>query len=276
MGTLEDSPAFKQDNKPDAQESSEEQRKKNDKKTGPWILAGICAAILLIGGLPPLFTWQIQMQQRALSLTNMRRVATGVQMYAQDWDQRIMPPSQPLPDGTIWAWPHLARPYVTPDSAFSNPSNPTVPFKSKLRHPTENRSVDTSYALNQRFWNTFSPGPFPYENLELREQTVLLMESGHMAAAPRSPSLPAANTPGPALDTYGDTLDRLAGLSPYPSTHDGMMDVIAADGHGIAVKILYYDPKDGPHDSMYGRVGENIYNWNGGHPNGQTDTPPKE
>jgi len=221
-------------------------------------------------------SWQIQMQQRALSLTNMRRVATGIQMYAQDWDERIMPPTERLPDGTMWAWPHLARPYVSPDSAFSNPSNPVTPFKSKLRSTTENRPIDTSYALNRRFWNTFSPGPFPYENLELREQTVLLMEAGNMALDPRSPRLPVAGTPGPAVDSYGDTTDRIGGLSPYPSVHTGYMDVITAEGRGVSIKILYYYPKDGPHDTLYGRVGENIYNWNGGHPNGQTDTPPHE
>ena len=52
--------------------------------------------------------------------------------------------------------------------------------------------------------------------------------------------------------------------------------VVAVDGHAVMVEVKHYGPEDSPHDPLYGRIGNSIYNWNGGHPNGETDTPPRE
>jgi hypothetical protein len=240
------------------------------------IIAAVICAVLLSVALPPLFAWQSENQQTALSLANMRRVANGCRYYAQDWDERLPPPSQHMPNGFTLAWPRLVRPYVLLDEAFTNPANPVKPFASNLRCPAEDRTVDTSYALNRRFWGRFSPGPFPFGNLEIPEQTVLLVEAGRMAADPRHPGRVWGAGPGTALDLYGDTTDRVMGLSPYPSVHGGQLCVVAADGHGIAVKVLYYGPQDGPHDRLLGRIGVDIYNWNGGYGNGETDRPAHE
>jgi hypothetical protein len=235
----------------------------------------VCAALLGVV-LPPLFSWQSENQQMALSLANMRRVSNGCLYYAQDWDERMPPPSHHMPDGFTLTWSRLVRPYVMLDEAFSNPANPVKPFHSNLRNPVEDRTVDTSYALNRRLWGQFSSGPFPFGNLEIPEQTALLVEAGRMAADPRHPGLVWSASPGIAFDLYGDTTDRVLGLSPYPSVHGGQSCVVAADGHGIAVKVLYYGPQDGPHDRLLGRIGENIYDWNGGYANGETDRPAHE
>jgi prepilin-type processing-associated H-X9-DG protein len=93
---------------------------------------------------------------------------------------------------------------------------------------------------------------------------------------PRSPDSSDANGTGFALLDYGDTTDRYRNLFAYPSPHDGRMTVVAADGHGLLITVDHYGPADGSHDPLYGRVGGNIYNWNGGHPNGETDRPPRE
>jgi hypothetical protein len=237
----------------------------------------VISLITLAVVLPPLFTWQSENQRKALSLSNMRRVAAGALIYAQDWDQRLPPPLVRMPDGFMLAWPRQVRPYVLKDDAFTNPSNPVQPFPPDpvLRDPVDGHAIDTSYALNGRFWNRFGPGPFPVGNLEMPEQTALVVEAGRMAADPRRPRIAGAG-PGLARDLYGDTTDRVSGLSPYPTTHGDQSAIVAADGHGVAAKILYYGPKDGPHDVMFGRVGDGIYNWNGGHPNGETDTPTRE
>jgi hypothetical protein len=241
----------------------------------------LTAVLLLIAVgivVPPLFAWQSENQQKALSLSNMRRVANGCLFYAEDWDERLPPPVQWMPDGFVLSWPRLVRPYVALDDAFSNPSNSVTPFAAtpKLRDPADNRAIETSYALNRRFWGEFAPGPFPTGNLELPEQTALLVEAGRMAPDPRRPHFAPRDAPGLATDLYGDTTDRVHGLSPYPSTHGGQLGVIAADGHGLMGKVLCYSPPDGPHDRLLGRIFDTIYNWNGGHSNGETDTPPHE
>ncbi len=73
------------------------------------------------------------------------------------------------------------------------------------------------------------------------------------------------------MPTYSDT-----GAAPlaYPSPHDRRMNVTAADTHTATVKVAHYRPAG--HDPLYGRLGGNIYNWNGGHPNGDTAGPPRE
>ena len=108
------------------------------------------------------------------------------------------------------------------------------------------------------------------------EQTLLLIEAGRMAADPRHPHFAEGHAGVFATDTYCDTTDRLNDLSPYPSTHDGFIGLVAADGHGIIARIVYYNRQDGQHDTLLGRVGNNIYNWNGGHSNGRTDLPARE
>jgi hypothetical protein len=211
--------------------------------------------------------------QRAESLSNIRRIGAGALLYAQDWDSRLMPPATQQEETQWLTWPRLLRPYISgEDSIFSNPSNPVTPFHSNVHHPRYGYPIDSSYALNRRFWNAFGPGPFPLDNLEMPEQTVLFVEAGPMWGDP----LKERTSSRTALLDYGDTLDRIQGLVPYPSTHDGRMAVVAADGHGLMLTVEHYSSKDGPHDPRFGRIGQTIYNWNGGHPNGETDLPPRD
>jgi hypothetical protein len=226
--------------------------------------------LLLLMALPPVLQWQQGELKKTRSLNNMRRLATGLLLYAQDWDGRLMPPATRLPDSSWLTWPQLLDAYVKPAEAFANPANPRG--DSPPRHPKEDYPIRAGYALNRRFWNTFAPGPFPLENLELAEQTVLLVEAGPMWNDPKSPS----RTSNTALLDYGDTNDRVDGFCPYPSPHRGKMTIVAADGHADTIEIKHYGSENGPHDPLYGRLGSNFYNWNGGHPNGETDTPPRE
>jgi len=232
----------------------------------------ICGVIGLTLGfvLPPLLRWRQMGEERARSLSNIRRIATGALLYAQDWDGRLMPVAERLPAGPWETWPQTLKPYVGGEDTFDNPANPTTPA---TRHPDHKYLIRSSYALNRRFWSTFSPGPFPLDNLELSEQTALFVEAGPFWNSPTNRI--RAASPRPALLDYGDTTDRRETLVPYPSTHDGRMAVVAADGHGVVVTVEHYDGS-ARHDTLYGRIGGNIYNWNGGHPNGATDGAPRE
>ena len=231
------------------------------------IIAVIGLTVWLV--LPPLLHWRQMGEERARSLSNIRRIATGALLYAQDWDGRLMPVAERLTTGVWETWPQTLKPYVGGDDTFENPANPTT----TTRRPVDKYLVRSSYALNHRFWSTFSPGPFPLDNLELSEQTALFVEAGPFWSAPTHNVRSAQ--PRPALLDYGDTTDRRQALIPYPSTHDGRMAVVAADGHGVMVTVEHYDGS-ARHDTLYGRIGGNIYNWNGGHPNGETDSAPRE
>ena len=237
----------------------------------PLRAGGILLLALVAGiGLPPLLEWRQTGERRALSLSNIRRIGTGALLYAQDWDGRLMPIAERLPGGGWQTWPDTLRPYVGGASTFENPSNPTA---AATRHPTAGYPVRASYALNRRFCNTFSSGPFPLDNLELSEQTAMFVEAGPFWSRPTRKM--RGDSAAFALLDYGDTMDRWKSLVPYPSTQEGRIAVLAADGHGIVVSVEHYDNTT-RHDPLYGRIGGSLYNWNGGHPNGATDRPPRE
>ena len=237
------------------------------------ILFGLLGLLAL---LIPLWSWQTLNQQTMLSSTSIRKTGNALLIYSQDWDYRLPPPTEILASGKWVSWPQRIRPYLTSEAVLSNPSNPVEPFASKAEHPTEPRTIDTSYALNRRFWNTFSSGPFPIENLELPGETVLLIEAGVMTAESSRPLLHFGIPQGEAFDTYGDTTDRVGTKIPYPAIHNGQTVVLALDGHSIAAKPAYTDKNSEAHDILYGRVVSGIFNWNGGHPNGETDRPVRE
>ena len=254
-------------------EAPEPKRPVSGKRRKSQLLTGGLLCALLGGSLFPLLSWQRTGVQRAESLSNIRRIGQGALFYAQDWDSRLMPPATRSDDSQWLTWPRTLRPYVSgADTVFSNPANPITPFHSDVKHPTQGYPIDSSFALNRRFWGAFSSGPFPTANLEMPEQTVLFVEAGPLWGEPRR-ELTQSRL---ALLDYGDMLDRVSGLVPYPSTHDGRMAVIAADGHGLMITVEHYNSNDGPHDPLFGRIGPSMYNWNGGHPNGETDSPPRD
>jgi hypothetical protein len=238
----------------------------------------LAASLLIaaVAGAFPLYRWQQTGEQRAHSLSNLRRLADAWQLYAQDWDACPALPVERRPDGSWLTWTRRLNPYGATPSILDNPANPVSSLPAAPRDTRRGFPVETSYALNTRFWNTFASGPFPADNLELPAQTALFVEAGPLSAsALRSPKRPDESK-GLALLEYGDTSDRIAGLFPYPSTHEDKLAVVAADGHATTLHVEHYTQKDGPHNSLYGRIGGSIYNWNGGHPNGAVDAPPQE
>ncbi len=233
-------------------------------------------ALTILCLLPLLLGWQRSNEERTFSLSNLRRLCDDLHLYAQDYDDRLMPPAQRLPDGSWFTWPQKLSGYGATADILNNPANSIEAVGRTVTDPMHAYAIHTSYALNSRFYGAFAPGPFLLDNLELPSQTVLLIEAGPMWAV-TGRSAHAAPSPQPlARLDYGDTLDRVAGLVPYPSTHTGKIALAAADGHAVTVRVEHYSRADGPHDRLYGRIGGDIYNWNGGHPNGELDRPPHE
>ena len=240
-------------------------------------IARIAAGILILGGLAslaPLTAWQKHDQRDAVSLNNLRRLGQGLLIYAQDWDERPMPPVLKIETAnkTDWqTWPQTLLSYLPDKGTLDNPLNPLA---KTTTDPTGAYPVASAYALNSRFYNTFGAGTYPLDDLELPNKTVLFLEAGPMQKDPLHP-VPAASPAIARLD-YGDISDSENGLFCYPSTHSGRIALVAADGHAETVPVAHYRPADGPHDKTYGRIGGAIYNWNGGFAAGETDKPARE
>jgi hypothetical protein len=238
--------------------------------------AAIAAAIGLAIGLPQLLAWQRSQEQESQSVGNIRRVAVALLSYAQDWDDRLPPIAARRGSGSWTTWPEAVAGYESARSSFVDPANPVPLSGPACTNPIDHYAVRTSFALNARFWNTFGPGPFPVGNVELPEQTALLIDAGPLSREPREPASRASDRSRFAFLDYGDTTDRYNGLFRYPSPHSGLITVIGLDGHAVSRRVAHYSPSDGPHDRLYGLLVPGIYNWNGGHPNGQTDRPRRQ
>jgi len=220
-------------------------------------LAALAAAAV------PLLGWQHGEATRSRCQSNLRRLGTALFLYAQDYDGCLPPPETPLGGGRWRSWSSVAEPFAANMDIWQCPVNPA----EGARELRKGYLYACSYALNGRFHDRFGPGPFPLENLELPEQTALLVEAGRRRRS--SPFGPPAGDRAAAV--YTDVAeDPLA----FPSPHGGMMSIAAADGHVETVRVAAYDGRG--HDPVYGRIGASLYNWNGGRPNGQTHLPPRE
>lgn len=239
--------------------------------------AKIIVALLLIGGLAsiaPLTAWQNREQRDAVSINNLRRLGQGLLLYAQDWDERPMPPVLKVETAnkTEWqTWPQTLLPYLPDKATLDNPSNP---LSKTTTDPAGAYPITSAYALNSRFYDTFGAGTYPLDDLELPNRTALFIEAGPLQKDPVNPALSA--NPATARLDYGDISDTANGAFCYPATHSGKIAIVAADGHAETVPVAHYRASDGPHDKTYGRIGGAIYNWNGGFATGETDKPPRE
>jgi hypothetical protein len=224
-----------------------------------WV--GVLIILAIAGGIPALRV-QKYWEQRTLCQTNLRRLSTSLLLYAQDYEGAL-PPPESRQQGVWRSWVDMADPYKKGQDIEECPANPAV----GARHAVLGYPFPCSYALNYRFFGVFAPGPFAVENVEIPAQTALLVEAGWQRDG--GPFGPPAKPL--AMSAYFDTAQMPAA---YPSPHNRRMSISAIDGHTVCVKVAHYSPAW--HDPMYGRVGRNIYNWNGGHPNGNTGSPPRE
>lgn len=217
---------------------------------------------VLAGGLFAM-QWQDIQWRKTLCLSNMRRLGTALLLYSQDHDARFPIPQYQTPDGGWKPWTLALQAYYDEQRVLTCPANRAI----GAIDPYRGFPYQVGYALNLRFYGVFAPGPFPLENLEIAPQTALLVESGKV-----HPDGPFTERTHPwALPWYWDTAWWPGA---YPSPHNERMNIVAADGHAITTVVAHYKPEG--HDAMYGRLGKDVYNWNAGHPNGQTDGAPRE
>lgn len=227
------------------------------------VMAIVAVMAVIAGGIPTI-RWRSYQLGRVRCQTNLRRLSMALLLYAQDHDYRFPPPDYRTRNMGYRTWVDLLRMYIDRQRILECPWNPV----GEGKHREKGFSFRSSYALNARFWDHFFPGPFPIENVELPEGTVLLVEAGRRRTG--SPFDPPGTAPW-ITHTYWDT-----GADPtaYPSPHDRRMNIVALDGHIQTITVAHYCPAN--HDAEYGRLGGGVFNWNGGFPNGDTSGPPRE
>ena len=118
-------------------------------------IIAILAAILF-----PVFAQAREKARSAACLSNAKQIATGAMMYAQDYDERMVPPfagpvDRTAKNGSYQRWPHLIYPYIKNGQVFSCPSNPYSagnPFQTLEQMTTaDSAAVDGVYAINSAY-----------------------------------------------------------------------------------------------------------------------------
>jgi hypothetical protein len=226
-----------------------------------WLIAAVVVALIAVAATIGAFGFGEA--RRTLCLSNQRRLAVGLLLYSQDYAGCFPPVRSKMETGRTRFWLDAIDAYLPAQGLGTCPANPA----EGCADARSGEPFGGSFALNERFFGRFSPGPMAVDNLDLAAQTVLLAEAGPKRE--RDPLGPGVG--GECQAGYWDT-----GQQPlfYPSPHSGKMCVSAADGHALPLKVVHYSLEG--HDPVLGRLGERIYNWNGGFPNGDLRGGPRE
>ncbi len=193
-------------------------------------IIAILAAILF-----PVFAQAREKARQASCQSNLKQIALGLAMYAQDYDEMVCKNYQymPQPGATMLAWwPDLIQPYVNNWQLFVCPSSPGTPTYTYMRPPGNPNPM--VYGYGRASWLCTNSGP---------------------AAGPVSASRPLAQVPDPAgtidvvdvisielwsFPAHTDLGDPATAYPPGgPRTamrHNDTMDVAFYDGHVKALK----------------------------------------
>ena len=119
----------------------------------------------IAGSIIPAIKWQRGMSEQTVCQSSQRRLATALLLYSADYEGCLPPPVSRI-DGTWRSWVDQVDPYTSRGHSTifaewpTNPAPGAVDKQSGCPFPW-------SYALNDRFYDRFGPGPFPIENLEV-------------------------------------------------------------------------------------------------------------
>jgi prepilin-type N-terminal cleavage/methylation domain-containing protein/prepilin-type processing-associated H-X9-DG protein len=114
-------------------------------------IIAILAAILF-----PVFAQAREKARQASCLSNVKQLALGVMMYAQDWDEMVVLNNNE-PDQPRRAWVDLMQPYIKNDGILLCPSsvrNAAAP-RDRLQSYGGRQNA---YALNNAYWNNTTLG----------------------------------------------------------------------------------------------------------------------
>jgi prepilin-type N-terminal cleavage/methylation domain-containing protein/prepilin-type processing-associated H-X9-DG protein len=163
-------------------------------------IIAILAAILF-----PVFAKAREAARKASCINNMKQLGTGIQMYAQDYDETYMPRA-PFPSNH---WGTVIQPYVKNYGVFACPSNPSNQLQ--IATGADGGKVVQSYGINSWIHN----GPRPLAAIDAPADRIMLGEhhsNGHNDFAGN----------WWAAGTYN-------GVG-YPG-HSGTMNLLYEDGH---------------------------------------------
>src|SRR5207237_1171744 len=76
------------------------------------------------------------------------QIGLAVSMYADDYDEALIPQREPAPRNQVYSWMQLAQPYVKNKQVFICPEAPEL-----SRFTQDDLNVESGYGMNRVHWN---------------------------------------------------------------------------------------------------------------------------
>jgi prepilin-type N-terminal cleavage/methylation domain-containing protein/prepilin-type processing-associated H-X9-DG protein len=212
-------------------------------------IIAILAAILF-----PVFAQAREKARQTVCLSNMKQIAAAVLMYAQDYDEGLIPahtsrcpePGCTLPNGEVRAgvllWPHIMNPYIKNYGVFNCPSYRRL---NEFNYAGQ-YLIETSYGYNGMIAGCHGRGSMStltggYRHLGYfgePARTVFITEGESNAGQGRFLVNFDSNVAGATNDT----------CEPVARRHHTQANVVFLDGHAKATPVNKLSwPDDGRH-----------------------------
>jgi prepilin-type N-terminal cleavage/methylation domain-containing protein/prepilin-type processing-associated H-X9-DG protein len=113
------------------------------------LLVVIAIISILVAILFPVFARARENARRASCQSNLKQIGLAITMYAQDYDEKIVPVYTYLNSNTeLWWWQDLTQPYIKNYQVYVCPSASPPRSYGTLRPPGLPDPLKLSYALN--------------------------------------------------------------------------------------------------------------------------------
>jgi prepilin-type N-terminal cleavage/methylation domain-containing protein/prepilin-type processing-associated H-X9-DG protein len=207
-------------------------------------IIAILAAILF-----PVFAQAREKARQASCLSNLKQLATAIQMYAQDYDSHWVPAYYyPAGQGNItlglYWWYDLIQPYARSYDVWICPSwHGTYDYGRKLLPADRPRPLRFSYAFNELAFNAIDPNrPGKWTAPANAGGYTIDRDITPHESSIENPAQLFAALDGYDIDIWGLQLTDLPSWTEHKpdgttrKQHGGVMNVVFADGHVKAVR----------------------------------------
>jgi prepilin-type N-terminal cleavage/methylation domain-containing protein/prepilin-type processing-associated H-X9-DG protein len=211
------------------------------------LLVVISILSLLMAILFPVFSRVREVGRRTSCTSNLKQIGSGWLLYAQDYDERVMPRDSGTQNGKMMYWwgswnastntllesEGLLQPYMGNYQIQACPS-----FRNELRTALH----FTGYAYNNEYLHTFGKVPVKLSQITDAAETVTFADSARMTGNVVEPNT-YLTPPGPDAST-----GTLGNYPAFHGRHNGTGVVLWADGHAKAFRPVY---RPGPAYAKY-------------------------
>jgi prepilin-type N-terminal cleavage/methylation domain-containing protein/prepilin-type processing-associated H-X9-DG protein len=211
-------------------------------------IIAILAAILF-----PVFAQAREKARQTSCLSNMRQIGLAIGMYADDYDETLVPMSVAVPNGNgaaLTFYSQLLNPYIKSNGVWICPSRPggVVDIPGRAVYGGQNSYAVNAFVLNDR---RYFPAILRLPSMAAPAETLFIVDGNYWCTLPRQPKRLVGN---PNFNPAG-TWQRFWAFMGNPSAnyrttpedqvinnlkarHSGVLNSVFVDGHVKAYPVM--------------------------------------